>query len=650
MPPEIETLKKEGNKCFKQGNYSKALEIYSEANAKVKESKSTDETLKVLAVLHSNVAACFHKLGFYKKCIEECNEAIKLFPFWEKLYKRRHEAFKAFKNYLFTSDGDCEETIKTDRGAAHIIVDCKATKKKQKKKNGQLVYKSLNEAFLASKNSDKIFIEKGLHTCQSHVIFGKNLQIFGASTSECVIEGTKHNTIVFHGLDQQPAGLLKRVTLRLSPKNGYVNTLSVLCGYLDIVDCIIQDGSSTAYSSLGVSRRDPDVPEAEEEGGMNPLDLDTRLTVKYCILDGVKGGNGGVLARGGGHLVIENCFISGFSANGIWTRDEGTKATISNCDIQHNHGCGVTIHKKASVVIQGNYVHGNGSGETGRGMELGPDIKASVYRNFITNNTPGGVGIDHSTVRVESNIISNHPSPEGGIGVYVIRKGDVIVKSNVILNNAIGLFTQDGACPLITNNQLDRCDNGCFSRTQSTPKILNNVFTKCRYGVTYHFESSGVLAENTFKDSPLFAVMVAKSCRPELNDNTYINCGFGMPPREPLNEFFKEIRKEDPDILETWDIRNREEERKCRDAIRAQPKPQGKLRVCCYCCNHSNHTKLCSKCRSVYYCSKECQKNHWKVHKKYCVTRLGPARDLDETENPPSEEDIAEAWKNMLKM
>lgn len=38
----------------------------------------------------------------------------------------------------------------------------------------------------------------------------------------------------------------------------------------------------------------------------------------------------------------------------------------------------------------------------------------------------------------------------------------------------------------------------------------------------------------------------------------------------------------------------------------------------CAQCSKPNCTKRCSECKNIYYCSKECQKNHWNVHKKNC--------------------------------
>ena len=40
--------------------------------------------------------------------------------------------------------------------------------------------------------------------------------------------------------------------------------------------------------------------------------------------------------------------------------------------------------------------------------------------------------------------------------------------------------------------------------------------------------------------------------------------------------------------------------------------------VCCFNCGIENATKKCSKCKSVWFCSKECQIIGWKEHKKDC--------------------------------
>lgn len=39
---------------------------------------------------------------------------------------------------------------------------------------------------------------------------------------------------------------------------------------------------------------------------------------------------------------------------------------------------------------------------------------------------------------------------------------------------------------------------------------------------------------------------------------------------------------------------------------------------CCDNCGASNVTFVCSRCKMGWYCSKECQMNHWKIHKTNC--------------------------------
>jgi hypothetical protein len=41
--------------------------------------------------------------------------------------------------------------------------------------------------------------------------------------------------------------------------------------------------------------------------------------------------------------------------------------------------------------------------------------------------------------------------------------------------------------------------------------------------------------------------------------------------------------------------------------------------LCQYCKNRSEHTKVCSACKGVRYCSKECQKADWPQHKLKCA-------------------------------
>ena len=50
----------------------------------------------------------------------------------------------------------------------------------------------------------------------------------------------------------------------------------------------------------------------------------------------------------------------------------------------------------------------------------------------------------------------------------------------------------------------------------------------------------------------------------------------------------------------------------------------------CATCNKAAETK-CTNCRKVFYCSKECQKRHWKEHKYDCKSmpyKIGKSPEL----------------------
>jgi hypothetical protein len=49
---------------------------------------------------------------------------------------------------------------------------------------------------------------------------------------------------------------------------------------------------------------------------------------------------------------------------------------------------------------------------------------------------------------------------------------------------------------------------------------------------------------------------------------------------------------------------------------------------CAYCMKARGANLRCAACRNAYYCSKECQRHHWKTHKPWCLTYQKNREDL----------------------
>src|SRR5581483_2599893 len=47
----------------------------------------------------------------------------------------------------------------------------------------------------------------------------------------------------------------------------------------------------------------------------------------------------------------------------------------------------------------------------------------------------------------------------------------------------------------------------------------------------------------------------------------------------------------------------------------------GEVEVCASCLDKNGGMK-CANCESEYYCSKECQKDHWPSHKRICKQKV----------------------------
>jgi len=74
------------------------------------------------------------------------------------------------------------------------------------------------------------------------------------------------------------------------------------------------------------------------------------------------------------------------------------------------------------------------------------------------------------------------------------------------------------------------------------------------------------------------------------------------------------------------------------------------LRLPCMKCRKNSTTQRCANCKSVYYCSRECQKKDWKSHKKHCLD-LRVFKKKSDTEKKPFKKVVSDQLhlRNLLK-
>jgi DnaJ family protein C protein 7 len=146
---KAEEFKNLGNKEFKLNNYTKAIEFYTKAI----------DTCPTEASYYANRAACFLGMKKYLKCIEDCNETLKLDPKFTKAIKR-----KAKSLYL---SGKIQEARQQYRSALEIDPSDSAIKEEMREL--EMVEKLLKDATGSMENkkyTDALMeLKRGLSIC-----------------------------------------------------------------------------------------------------------------------------------------------------------------------------------------------------------------------------------------------------------------------------------------------------------------------------------------------------------------------------------------------------------------------------------------------------------------------------------------------------
>lgn len=92
MREQADKLKTSGNEAFKDSDYEKAVELYSEALT-VYPTESTNE----ISICYANRGACFIKLERNENVVDDCTKALELRPDYLKPLMRRAQSYEALE-------------------------------------------------------------------------------------------------------------------------------------------------------------------------------------------------------------------------------------------------------------------------------------------------------------------------------------------------------------------------------------------------------------------------------------------------------------------------------------------------------------------------------------------------------------------------
>ena len=337
-------------------------------------SNSGGRSSRNLADLHLSLAKCHKSMDDVRSAVASCNAAVSLGPKWKDPFLYRSACFQALHQAFVETDGDSEDNVERDRTEANIIVDPEERASKGGSE-GKTCVASVDEALQASKEGDRIFVEKGEYYVSSSPLFicGKSVSIIGASTRDCVFNYTspgsdaspssalasRLNTFLICAGEEAPV-LLKRLTFRNVCQQGAqcstkTRFLGVGGGTVQVEDCVFEgaDGGEEAEAA----DVDAIYANAKIAGALAANFAPPKVHARFCVFDHCQ--SYAAFTVNNASAVAESCYFVGSRLSAM----ENSRVTVKNCEFaQSGSGERTMVQSigasRAEIEVRGSYIHG----------------------------------------------------------------------------------------------------------------------------------------------------------------------------------------------------------------------------------------------------------------------------------------------------
>ena len=375
-------------KLYSDGNPKAAAaafeELLSEAANAVEEgeedsSRSANRggrSSRNLADIHLSLAKCHKSTDDVRSAIASCNAAVSLCPKWKDPFLYRSACFQALHQAFVETEGDSQDNVERDRVEATIIVD-----PEERTSGGKTCVASVDEALQASKEGDRIFVEKGEYYVSSSPLFicGKSVSVIGASTRDCVLNYTspaagsdaaspssspalasRLNTFLICAGEEAPV-LLKRLTFRLtSATSTKTRFIGVAGGTVQVEDCVFEGADSGEGEEAGEGAAadvDAIYANAKIAGALAANYAPPRVRARFCVFDHCQ--SYAAFTVNNASAVAESCYFVGSRLSAM----ENSRVAVENCEFaQSGSGERTMVQSigasRAEIGVRGCYIHG----------------------------------------------------------------------------------------------------------------------------------------------------------------------------------------------------------------------------------------------------------------------------------------------------